>query len=246
VGIACIPAAVYLYTIKFIDMNRKPFLLVAFLLLCGAVNAQNCKNYLLLQNNKKVEMTIYNKKGKEDGKQVWNVSNSKSSGNTTTATINSEFFDKKGKSINKSINEVKCVGGQLMMNMKMMLSEQQMGMMKDGSIKATGEFLEYPANLKDGDQLKDGNLQIDYEMESGMKGSIELSITNRKIEGKESVTSPAGTWECFKITSNQKIVSRIGGIGIPIKMEITEWFAPGVGVIKSESKFGSTLITSIQ
>jgi hypothetical protein len=208
--------------------------------------AQSCKDYLLLKNNRKVEMTIYSKRGKEDGKQVWNVSNLKTSGKTTTATINSEFFDGKGKSINKAVNEVQCTGGALQMNLKMMLSEAQLKQMNNATATATGEFLEYPASIKEGDVLKDGSLKIDYNMDGGMKASMELTITERTVGSKESITSPAGTWECFKITSNQKIVSKIGGIGIPMKMSVTEWFAPGAGVIKTESKFGSTLITSIQ
>jgi hypothetical protein len=210
------------------------------------IHAQGCKDYLLLKNNRKVEMTVYNKKGKEDGKQVWNVSNLKTSGKTTTATINAEFFDRKGKSINKSVNEVQCSGGALQMNLKMMLSEAQLRQMNNATATASGEFLEYPSSLNEGDALKDGSLKIDYTMDGGMKANIELLITDRVVGSKESVTSSAGNWDCFKITSKQKITSRIAGIGIPIKMDVTEWFAPGVGVIKTESKYGSTLITSIQ
>ena len=36
------------------------------------------------------------------------------------------------------------------------------------------------------------------------------------------------------------------GIGVPIKDEGTEWFAPGFGVVKTEGKHGGTAITSIK
>lgn len=222
--------------------------IIAILLSFGTASfAQNCKNYLLLQNNKKLEVTIYNKKGKENGKQVWNISDVKSQGNATTATVKSEFFNKNGKSLNQAVNQIKCTGGMLQMNMKMMLNEDQVKSWGEkAEVKATGEFLDYPATLHEGDHLPDGNLKMDIKTEQGMNVSVELEVTNRLVNGKESVTSPAGTWECFKIASNQKIISRIAGIGIPIKMDVTEWFAPGVGVIKTESKYGSTLLTSIQ
>jgi hypothetical protein len=208
--------------------------------------AQNCKNYLLLQNNKRVEMTVYNRKGKEDGKQVWQVSNVKNVGKTTTATLNTEFFSGKGKSINKSESQVQCNGGSLQMSMKLMMGEAQQKQMNNATVKAKGEFIDYPATIKEGDKLPDGNMQMDYTMEGGMAASIEIIITERIVGGKESITSPAGTWECFKITSNQKIISKIAGMGIPFKTDVTEWYAPGVGVIKTESKYGSTLITAIQ
>lgn len=223
-------------------MQRFIVLLLS-ILITNLVQAQKCGGFLLLQNNKRIEMTVYNKKGKEDGKQVWQVSNVKTSGGTTTANVNSEFFDKKGKSVAKSASDIKCTGGALLMSLKMMLNEQQQTQIKNAT--ATGDLIDYPANMKTGDNLKDGNMAIAYD-QSGMEAKLEIAVTNRIVGDKETVTSPAGTWECFKITSNQKITSRIAGIGIPIKMEVTEWFAPGVGVIKTSSKFGSTLITSIQ
>src|SRR5438874_574470 len=87
--------------------------------------AQKCGDYLFLQNNKMVEMTIYNRKGEENGKQIYTVSNVTNSGSSTTATLNSEMFDKKGKSIVKASNNIKCVDGVMMMNMKMMMPQQQ-------------------------------------------------------------------------------------------------------------------------
>jgi len=211
-----------------------------------SADAQNCSNYLLLQNNKKIEMTIYNKKDKESGKQVWQVTNLNSSGGTTTASLNTEFFNDKGKSINKGESEIKCAGGMLMMNMKLMLNEDQLKQMQNGTATASGEFLEYPATMKEGDNLKDGNFTMKYKMNGGLESNMEISVTQRVVGGSESITSPAGTWNCIKISSNQKLITRIAGIGIPIKMNVTEWFAPGVGVIKTQSNYGSTLITSIQ
>jgi hypothetical protein len=131
------------------------------------------------------------------------------------------------------------------MNMKMMLSEDQLKQTNNGTATAKGEFMEYPASIKVDDNLKDGSLVMDYST-GGMKTTMELNITERKVTGKETVTSAAGTWECFTITSMQKLTTKIAGMGIPIKMDIKEWYAPGVGVIKTESKYGSTLITSLQ
>ncbi len=239
--------------IKFLTLgktrNMKKILLAAIAFIYGAVsaNAQNCSNYLLLQNNKKIEMTIYNKKEKEDGKQVWNVSNLKTAGGITTATLNTEFFNDKGKLINKGETEIKCADGMLLMNMKLMLNEAQVKQMADGTATASGEFLEYPPTMKEGDNLKDGNFKMNYKMNGGLESNMEITVTQRVAGGSESITSPAGTWNCIKINSNQKIVTRIAGIGIPIKMTtVTEWFAPGVGVIKTQSNYGSTLITLIQ
>jgi hypothetical protein len=36
------------------------------------------------------------------------------------------------------------------------------------------------------------------------------------------------------------------GIGMPMNIEGTEWFAPGFGVVKTQSKQGGTEIVSIK
>jgi hypothetical protein len=218
---------------------------LAFLFFSGNIFSQDCSNYYFLQNNKTIEMTISNNKGNESGKMTYVVSDSKKNGSSITATINSEFVDSKGKTISKATNNVKCENGVMQMDMKTFIPPAQTEQMKSGEAKATDVYLEYPANMNVGDQLKDGQLNMDYES-NGLKSSIEISITERKVEGKESVTTPAGTWECYKISAKNKIVSKTAGIGFPIKMDVIDWFSPGFGVVKTESKSGKTEITSIK
>jgi hypothetical protein len=78
-----------------------------------------------------------------------------------------------------------------------------------------------------------------------MNGHMNIDITNRRVNAKESVTTPAGTWNCFKITYHTKMLMKMG-IGIPMNSDITEWYAPGFGVVKSESNGGGTEIVSIK
>jgi hypothetical protein len=219
---------------------------LTFLFFSGNIWSQECSNYYFLQNNKTIEMTISNNKGNESGKMTYVVSESKKNGSSITATINSEFVDTKGKTITKATNNVKCENGVMQMNMKTFIPPAQMEQMKTGEAKATDVYLEYPAKMNVGDQLKDGQFNMDYESTSGLDCSIDISITERKVEGKETVTTPAGTWECFKISAKNKIDSKISNIGIPITMSVIEWFAPGFGIVKTESKTGKTEITSIK
>ena len=219
---------------------------LAFILVCGNLFSQDCSNYFYLQNNKTIEMTVSNKNGKESGKMTYKVSDAKKNGSNVTATINSEFVDAKGETISKATNNVKCDNGVMQMNMKAFIPAAQLGQMKSGTATASDVYIEYPATLNVGDHLKDGQFSMDYESASGLKSTIEISITDRKVEGKESTTTPAGTWECYKISSKNRITTRIAGIGIPINLTVTEWYAPGFGVVKTESKTGKTEITSIK
>jgi hypothetical protein len=208
-------------------------------------SAQDCKQYFFLQNNKTVEMTIYNKKGDESGKNIYTISDVQTSGNETTATVNSDMLDKKGKSVIKGTNVIKCNGGVMMMDMKMMIPQQQMEQYKTGEAKAEAVYLEYPTGMKEGDQLKDATFKMTGE-NGPITFTLTLNITDRKVEGKETVTTTAGTWECFRITSKSKLTIKMA-INIPSNFETTEWYAPGFGVVKSETKGGGgTAITAIR
>jgi hypothetical protein len=99
--------------------------------------------------------------------------------------------------------------------------------------------------MNTGDQLKDVSFDMDVD-NHGLKSTVSMVISDRKVAGKESVTTTAGTWDCLKITYNSKITIKTMGIGVPIKDEGTEWFAPGFGVVKTEGKHGGTAITSIK
>lgn len=216
------------------------------MLICFAkgVYGQDCKSLYYLQNNKTVEMTNYNKKGSENGKQVYSISDIKNEGSTVSSTVNVEMFDKNGKSLAKGSDKIQCTGGVLKIDMKMFIPSQHMEQIKNVEASATAAYLEYPATMKVGDKLPDGKFNMDYT-NNGMAGTMEINMTDRSVDAKETVTSPAGTWEAFKITYNSKIKMKIAGIGIPVNAEVTEWYVPGFGIVKTQSKYGSTLITAI-
>lgn len=223
----------------------KTIFLIFVLTAATNIYSQKCDGFYYLQNNKTVEMISTDKKGKPATKLLYHISDVKSSGGTVTSTVNSELYDMKGKLISKAGNIIQCKGGVMMMDMKMFIPSGQQAQM--GTVTATEAeaYIEYPANMKVGDALKDGTFKMDYKTQSGLAGFISVDITNRKVDGKESVTTTAGTWECFRITYHSKVNIKML-INIPINADVTEWYAPGFGVVKSEAKGSKTEITAIK
>ncbi|MEP6615778.1 MAG: hypothetical protein ABJA57_04335 [Ginsengibacter sp.] len=214
---------------------------------CFSINihAQDCKNLYYLQSGKTVEMTIYSKKGNVTGKQVYNIGEVTSNNGIIGSTITSEMIDKDGKSINKSTNKIQCNNGVLMMDLKMFIQGPQLEQIKNADATGSVSYLEYPVDMKTGDKLKDADFNMDYTA-NGIGSNLTLNMSDRFVLGKDNVSSPAGSWDAFKIGYKSKIKMKVAGIGIPINMEVTEWYVPGFGIVKTESKYGSTLITSIK
>ena len=220
------------------------FFLISFLF-CFSSFSQDCKNYYYLQNNKTIEVTMYDKKGGANGKLVYVISDVKTLGETISANVNSEVLDKKGKMVAESTSTIKCTGGIMMIDMTMMIPMTQQEQFKLGDAKAENAYIEYPSKLNVGQQLKDGSFTMDVE-NNGIIQSLVMAVSDRKVEAKESVTTTAGTWDCYKISYKSKLSIKTMGMSIPINMDGTEWYAPGFGVVKTESKHGGTAITAIK
>ncbi|WP_114790187.1 hypothetical protein U0035_12880 [Niabella yanshanensis] len=202
-------------------------------------------NYYYLQNNKTVTMAMYDRKGNQDGKYVYKVSGVAKTGGTTSANVKSEVFDKKGKLLGGGAGTMQCKSGQLLIDMKMMMNPQQTQQFKNAEVDGKGAFMEYPSSLHVGETLSDASFNMDMKAESGLMANISIDITNRKVEAKEKITTPAGSWDAYKITYDSKMIMNMG-IAIPVKMQMTEWFVPDFGVVKSSSKWGTQELISIE
>ncbi|MGE9311390.1 hypothetical protein ACLOAU_07085 [Niabella sp. CJ426] len=218
-------------------------ILMLLLAISSGVYAQ-C-NYYYLQNNKTITMAMYDRKGNQDGKYVYKVSGVAKAGGTTSAKVKSEVFDKKGKSLGGGAGTMQCKSGQLMIDMKMMMNPQQAQQFKNTDVDGKGVFMEYPSSLSVGQSLSDANFNMDMKSESGMMANVTIDVTNRKVEAKEKITTPAGSWDAYKITYDSKIIMNMG-IAIPMKMQMTEWFVPDFGIVKSTSKWGTQELISIE
>jgi hypothetical protein len=155
------------------------------------------------------------------------------------------MVDKDGNVLSNSTNAIKCKGGVMMMNMKMALPQQQQALSTEGTAKGESAFIEYPSTMKIGDKLKNAQFNMDMSRGGGQQ-HVNMLISNRKVEGKEKVTTKAGTWDCFRISYTGKITINAMGMVLPIDLTGTEWFAPQFGMVKTKSNFGSSEITAIK
>jgi hypothetical protein len=205
-------------------------------------------------HNGEAQMTVYDKKGEENGKLTYTISDVSVSGSTTTANFQSEMVNEKGKTLSKGAGKYKCSGGVFYADAKVAMPQENMAAYKDMDVKAEEVFIEYPSSLSAGQTLKDVNFKMEVYNKGNLFATVTFNEINRRVENKESVTTPAGTWDCWKIAYDMKFKASTAplNIGIPFNMQITEWFAPGFGIVKTETYnkngklMGSTLITSVK
>ena len=84
---------------------------------------------------------------------------------------------------------------------------------------------------KQGDKMPDSNMSLELG-----QISYVMNIWNGKYLGMETVTVPAGTFDCIKV----EYILRTKNNGVIEKKHAIDWYAKGVGPVKSISVSDST------
>ena len=220
----------------------KPFIFIAFFVfLAGLAKSQNCTLYFPSKEGAETEMTQYDAKNKVTGTVHQKITGKESTAAGVKVNFESESFDKKGKSISKGQFSVKCENGVFYIDMKSMMNGT-MAAYKDMDVQVKTDDLDMPAKLTAGQTLKDGMLTMDIKSGGMQIMSMKMTITNRKVEAVETITTPAGTFECYKISSQVDTKMMIS-----VQTKNIEWYAKEVGMVKSETydKNGKLMGTNV-
>lgn len=100
------------------------------------------------------------------------------------------------------------------------------------SIRVKGELtLTVNADMKAGTKLPNKSQRIIVDQQS-----FSYNIWNAVVEGTETVTVPAGTFECLKVSFVNKVDTQ--------KIYVTQWYAPNIGAVKviQEMKKGEPML----
>lgn len=208
------------------------FLLVVAVVFSATAVAQ-CNDYYVIKEGSSWTYESFNAKGKSVGKNEQKVTSYQSAPNGYKATINSVMYNDKGKKLTEADLEVRCENGTFYMDMRRFIPQDQQKAFESYELKFETENLELPSRLSAGQSLKNGSVTM-TAVGSPMPMKITVNITDRKVAGKETITTPAGTFECWKITSRSSTQMQMG-INMNLNFTTTEWITEKTGLVKSES-----------
>ncbi|HPF00574.1 MAG TPA: hypothetical protein PKY63_07910 [Bacteroidales bacterium] len=210
---------------------KKLFQLALIMLFPFWVNSQDCPEYFPLKTGNSWELTNYNKKDKIIGSNSYAVKSVTESATGYEAIVTTSAINEKGEVEGSGDLIMKCESGVFYLDMKNFLDQSAMGNNPDMTVTMTANDLQYPSTMTEGSNLPDAS--ITYQMSSGgmVVMTMTVNITERKVIGKESITTPAGTFEVWKLTARYQ--SKTGFI--TTKLSTIEYISIGGGIIKSES-----------
>ena len=166
-------------------MKTKVIVSVLTIFSCYFLAAQSaCSKYYPLEEGASFQYTNYNGKGKLEGKIDYNVTNVSNNGDTTTATMEMKYQDRKGKEIMASDYDFTCEGDVVKIDFQSLMNQQMMQQFAAMEIDVTGTDIELPNNLSVGQELADANVSIAADM-GGMTMNMNVETINRKVEKKK-------------------------------------------------------------
>jgi preprotein translocase subunit SecF len=220
------------------------YVLSALAIICIlSIGYTQCSTFYDIKEGTMMEQTSYDAKGKKTGKQVITFKDFESTSSSYSALMSIQSFDKNDDKIGDTEMGMSCDQGTIQMDMSKFLNQEQMKSFESMDIKIDAENLEMPQNLTAGQSLPGAKVTV--TISGPMNINMQTQITNRKVVGKESITTPVGPFDCFKITYDISIKA-------VMKMEMRgeEYWSEKVGVVKSVSyksngkKVGETVLTA--
>ena len=212
-------------------MKFLKLLLVAFLAINVSFAQTDCKPYLPINKGATWEITNYTAKGKEAGKIDYELIDKIENGNNITFTVKTITFDKKGEQIYESRFEAKCIDGKFDFDMAFKMDGGALQAYENMDVKVDASKLEIPdLDTAPGTHLADGSLVVNIE--TGTIGMFKMTvlITDRVLEGRETVATSAGIFDC--IVLSQKVSTKMM---IKVQGSSKEWYAENIGIVRSES-----------
>ncbi len=193
--------------------------------------AQDCTSFFPQEEGTQLLLKSYNKKDKLESIVRQTLVSKKNEGGAMIYEVHQETADDKDELLMENDYVFRCEDGRFIIDMKTVMPDEQLEAYEGMEMDVETESIDIPADAKPGEELKDGYISIKVHTGSPVTINMKVSIKDRNVEATEEVTTPAGTFECLKIS--QKVISDVGFVTVSTNNVI--WYAENIGTVRSET-----------
>lgn len=195
-----------------------------------SVYAQNCDIYFPMKKGAQMKYEVTDKRNRTISTLEYLVKEINQSGNETQATLSTSYKEPKGETYQQEFTAI-CKNGVLSVDYESLFPSSMNESLKEMNVDydISGKDIEWPADLKVGQTLPDSEMVISISM-AGMNMNTSITMTNRKVVGKEALTTPAGTFDCYIVTYDTATKT----MGRTMNTSSKIWLSPGTGMVKDE------------
>ncbi|MGL5890759.1 MAG: TapB family protein [Bacteroidia bacterium] len=157
-------------------------------------------------------------------------------GTSVSADMHVVTSDAKAKETGSADVKLRCENGSFYMDMKNFAAQNTTRMGEDFTFEFEGIDMQYPGTMTVGQKLPDAQMIMKTMNKGTLFSTTTVKMVNRKVLAKESKTTKAGTFDCWKIEYNIDFEMAMFLGKTPLKQRRSvEWYTPKVGTVYSES-----------
>ncbi|MEI6122292.1 MAG: hypothetical protein WCQ95_01560 [Bacteroidota bacterium] len=195
-----------------------------------ALKAQDCVCYSPTNVGAKLEITNYDAQGVVTGSSLQTLIKKEITGNETRITFSSQRIKTNPEKDSVSTYDYYCKAGVFYVDMNKIVEPFKANLNNSMELTFSAIDLQIPGNLKVGDELPKSSVIITITSGKLPIMKYSISMVNRKVAAIETITTSAGSFECYKITYDNK-----SSMKFEVLHKCADWFAVNVGIIKSET-----------
>jgi hypothetical protein len=214
--------------------QKTGLMLIFSMFITLGVFGQDCNFYIPLEVEAGMEYQNYDRRDRLQGTQRVTVLAVNESGGEVTATLHAKSLDDRDRLLHEGEYDVVCKGDELLLDIQSLVDQNMVEGFGEMDLRIEGSELVIPSNLSVGQTLPDAEMTMVVENNGMSFATVTLNITNRKVEGREEITVPAGTFEVYKVSYETHTETRAMGVPIRVNTRTVEYYSPEVGMVRSE------------
>ncbi len=192
------------------------------------VHAQyNCSRFYPFEEGVECEYFFYDALGNQAGAVVYAINSVTEVAGIQTANMSHSLQDNNGNRLQGSEYTLTCDGGTVAIDFNSFVRPGMLGSL-GSDYDITGTNLVIPNDLTLGDALPDAGLNINATV-GGVGMNFSISFNDRTVVAEETITTPAGTFDCYVIAFNMEM-----NMGYPYTISSKMWLAEGPGMVQQE------------
>lgn len=205
-----------------------------FLPVSGA-RAQGCNPGLELRPRHELEYhTFENKKKKPAYIARHRVLSLEQLEDRTLAHLKCVFYEADLDLIRSFDYFIGCKDNLLILDKEVLSDPENLVLFEDKTFTFDGKNLHYPAHVQPGDTLRRAVHTVQVSTGAVKMANVETALVNRRVEGIQELSTPAGTFRCYKISYQHELRRGNEEMRFTRRKCMVEYVVPGLGPIRSE------------
>lgn len=201
----------------------------------------NCPHPFGLADNMARNFTLQDGRGKTTGfvrqrvVSLGTEQNKKKTQTTNTALLKSGTYDAKGHLLYLRDLTFRCRQDTAFTDGLDQLNPSQLSSFRDRLLTYSPSPLSWPNQPAVGSELPSGGMMVDVRSSAVDIAKVYATVSKRRVTGQETVTTPAGTFACYKVEAELETatVARVD-LKLSSTVRVVDYYAPTVGLVKSE------------